>query len=157
MIQVIRAEGRTVRGPASQPTLEDLPGLLTGSGIVARSHVERHRPLPITVQCAVFRLTQEGLTGTRQRARGAEMNLRVVTTGTWVATELAAEPGRALLVVSDGPRSQVPKGSAGRDIAISLQALRRATREKAETISVGCSGSPSRIRRARKSVAVFAI
>lgn len=95
MIEVLRAAGGTDRGPVPQPTLEDLPGLLSGSGIVVHSHVELGRPLPTAVQRAVFRLAQEGLTNARKHAPGAEVHLRIVTTGTRVVTELVAEPGRA--------------------------------------------------------------
>lgn len=94
MIEVLRAAGGTDRGPASQPTLEDLPDLLSGSGIVVHSHVELDRPLPTAVQRAVFRLAQEGLTNARKHAPGAEVRLLIVTTGTRVVAELVAEPGR---------------------------------------------------------------
>lgn len=99
MIEVLRAAGGTDRGPVPQPTLEDLPGLLSGSGIVVHSHVELDRPLPTAVQRAVFRLAQEGLTNARKPAPGAEVHLRIVT-------EPVAEPGR-------GPALDLPSAHHG--------------------------------------------
>jgi signal transduction histidine kinase len=92
MIEVLRAAGGTDRGPIPQPTLEDLPELLGGSGIVVHSRLQTDHPLPSAVQRAVFRLVQEGLTNARKHAPGADVHLAITTTGARVTVEFTADP-----------------------------------------------------------------
>ncbi|WP_065961626.1 histidine kinase [Curtobacterium sp. UCD-KPL2560] len=106
MIEVLRAAGGADRGPAPQPTLADLPGLLEQSGIAVDTHVELDRPLPSAVQRAVFRLVQEGLTNARKHAPGAAVHLTISTSGTRVSVELVAEPPQ-------GPPLDLPSAHHG--------------------------------------------
>lgn len=94
MIEVLRAAGGADRGPMPQPTLEDLPGLLTGSGITVHTDLHVDRPLPTAIQRAMFRFVQEGLTNARKHAPGADVHLSITTTGSRAAIELVAEPPR---------------------------------------------------------------
>lgn len=94
MIEVLRAAGGADRGPMPQPTLEDLPGLLTGSGITVHTDLHVDRPLPTAVQRAMFRFVQEGLTNARKHAPGADVHLSITTTGNRAAIELVADPPR---------------------------------------------------------------
>lgn len=92
MIEVLRAAGGTDRGPAPQPTLADLPQLLTGSGITVHTDLQVDQPLSTAVQRAIFRLVQEGLTNARKHAPGADVHLRISTTSTRAMVELIANP-----------------------------------------------------------------
>lgn len=106
MIEVLRAAGGADRGPAPQPTLADLPGLLERSGIAVHSRLRIDRPLPSAVQRAVFRLVQEGLTNARKHAPGAEVHLVITTSTSHVEVEFVADPPQ-------GPPLDLPSAHHG--------------------------------------------
>lgn len=106
MIEVLRAAGGTDRGPMPQPTLEDLPALLSGSGITVHARIAVDRALPTAVQRAVYRLVQEGLTNARKHAPGADVHLTITSSSTRVIAELTADPPK-------GPPLDLPSAHHG--------------------------------------------
>lgn len=106
MIEVLRASGGADRGPIPQPTLEDLPQLIAGSGIAVNTRQQVDHPLPTAVQRAIFRLVQEGLTNARKHAPGAAVHFAVRTTANRVVASLTADPPQ-------GPPMELPSAHHG--------------------------------------------
>jgi signal transduction histidine kinase len=77
MVGVLRAAGSRPTELTPQPSLDDLPHLVSGSGIEAELETDLPDDLPPTVQRAVYRTVQEALTNVRKHAPGATATIRV--------------------------------------------------------------------------------
>ncbi|MGF0169105.1 sensor histidine kinase [Streptomyces sp. Marseille-Q5077] len=71
MVDVLRAAGSRPTELTPQPSLADLPRLVSGSGIDTELRTDLPDNLPPTVQRAVYRTVQEALTNVRKHAPGA--------------------------------------------------------------------------------------
>lgn len=71
MVGVLRASGSRPTELTPQPSLADLPRLVSGSGIETELRADLPGNLPPTVQRAVYRTVQEALTNVRKHAPGA--------------------------------------------------------------------------------------
>ncbi|MER5975061.1 histidine kinase [Streptomyces sp. NPDC001857] len=71
MVGVLRATGNRPTELTPQPSLADLPRLVSGSGIETELRADLPEGLPPTVQRAVYRTVQEALTNVRKHAPGA--------------------------------------------------------------------------------------
>lgn len=71
MVDVLRAAGSRPTELTPQPSLADLPRLVSGSGIRTQLRTDLPDDLPPTVQRAVYRTVQEALTNVRKHAPGA--------------------------------------------------------------------------------------
>lgn len=71
MVSVLRASGSRPTELTPQPSLDDLPRLVSGSGIETALRTSLPDNLPPTVQRAVYRTVQEALTNVRKHAPGA--------------------------------------------------------------------------------------
>ncbi|MEV8593554.1 sensor histidine kinase [Streptomyces sp. NPDC052013] len=71
MVGVLRASGSRPAELTPQPSLADLPRLVSGSGIETELRTDLPDDLPPTVQRAVYRTVQEALTNVRKHAPGA--------------------------------------------------------------------------------------
>lgn len=71
MVDVLRAAGSRPTELTPQPSLADLPRLVSGSGIETELRTNLPDNLPPTVQRAVYRTVQEALTNVRKHAPGA--------------------------------------------------------------------------------------
>lgn len=72
MVAVLRAAGGRTTTLAPQPTLADLHGLVSGSGIDATLHGELPNHLDTAIQRAIYRTVQEALTNVRKHAPGTQ-------------------------------------------------------------------------------------
>ncbi|QDZ15275.1 sensor histidine kinase [Humibacter ginsenosidimutans] len=106
MVGVLRASGSGATELTPQPTLSELDRLVSASGVQASVLTEPPPGLPPTVQRALFRAVQEGLTNVRKHAPGA------VTTIMFSATSRVV-----VLVVENGPsveeRTEFPSSRHG--------------------------------------------
>jgi len=80
MVGVLRADGARTDTAEPQPTLADLPRLVSESGLEADLDIALPADLAPAVQRAVFRTVQEGLTNARKHAPGARVCVRAVAT-----------------------------------------------------------------------------
>ncbi|GGU44569.1 sensor histidine kinase [Streptomyces coeruleorubidus] len=71
MVGVLRASGSRPTELTPQPSLADLPRLVSASGIETELRTDLPGNLPPTVQRAVYRTVQEALTNVRKHAPGA--------------------------------------------------------------------------------------
>ncbi|MFC1421470.1 sensor histidine kinase [Streptacidiphilus cavernicola] len=107
LVGVLRAAGGDGQGPTPQPTLADLPGLITGSGLDAVLDTEfgtrRHWPEP--VERAAYRTVQEALTNIRKHAPGSTVAVRLRSGGGRLHVEVRngpAAPGAEPLLLPSG-------------------------------------------------------
>jgi signal transduction histidine kinase len=84
MVGVLRAEGAPTPGDKPQPTLDDLPRLLSDSDLPADLVTDVRGELAPPLQRAVYRTVQEGLTNARKHSPGARVRVSVRTTTTTV-------------------------------------------------------------------------
>ncbi|MFE7775518.1 sensor histidine kinase [Streptomyces sp. NPDC057445] len=77
MVSVLRASGGRPTELTPQPSLADLRQLVDTSGIEAELHTDVPDGLPPTVQRAIYRTVQEGLTNVRKHAPGADATVRI--------------------------------------------------------------------------------
>ena len=106
MVGVLRAEGAPTPGDKPQPTLDDLPRLLSDSDLPADLVTDVRGALAPPLQRAVYRTVQEGLTNARKHAPGARVRVSVRTTTTAVD----------VVVHNDAPIAEalpLPSGGAG--------------------------------------------
>ncbi|CAH0326255.1 Signal transduction histidine-protein kinase/phosphatase DegS [Microbacterium sp. Bi128] len=106
MVGVLRAEGAPTPGDKPQPTLDDLPRLLSDSDLPADLVTDVRGELAPPLQRAVYRTVQEGLTNARKHAPGARVRVSVRTTTTAVD----------VVVHNDAPIAEalpLPSGGAG--------------------------------------------
>ncbi|MEU1623385.1 histidine kinase [Streptomyces sp. NPDC005722] len=81
MVSVLRAAGDRPTDLTPQPSLADLERLIAGSGIDARLTDELPGDLAPSVQRALYRTVQEGLTNVRKHAPGAATAIRLWRSG----------------------------------------------------------------------------
>ncbi|MDX2848703.1 sensor histidine kinase [Actinacidiphila glaucinigra] len=103
MVSVLRAAGDRPTDLTPQPSLADLERLVDGSGIEARLTADLPGDLAPSVQRALYRTVQEGLTNVRKHAPGAATTIRL-----WQSDETVH------VTVTNGPptRSTIPLPSA---------------------------------------------
>ncbi|MBT2388757.1 two-component sensor histidine kinase [Streptomyces sp. ISL-1] len=77
MVSVLRASGGRPTELTPQPSLADLHRLVESSGIEAELQTDLTDGLPPTVQRAIYRTVQEGLTNVRKHAPGATATVRI--------------------------------------------------------------------------------
>ncbi|MFD7440091.1 sensor histidine kinase [Streptomyces sp. NPDC059909] len=77
MVSLLRASGGRLTELTPQPSLADLPRLVSSSGIEAELQTDVPDGLPQTVQRAIYRTVQEALTNVRKHAPGATATVRV--------------------------------------------------------------------------------
>ncbi len=125
MIGVLRADGAPTGGDKPQPTLDDLPRLVSDSGLPAELVTDTPADLAPPLQRAVYRTVQEGLTNARKHAPGAPVRVSVRTTTATID-----------VVVRNGaptaPALALPSGGAGL----------RGLRERAELLGGRLDASP---------------
>ncbi|MFJ6211989.1 sensor histidine kinase [Streptomyces sp. NPDC092296] len=93
MVGVLRAAGGSTGELTPQPTLADLPGLIGGSGLDARTALEwGSRAWPEAVERAAYRTVQEALTNIRKHAPGAEVAVLVRAEGDLLRVEVRNGP-----------------------------------------------------------------
>ncbi|MFD2419760.1 sensor histidine kinase [Amycolatopsis pigmentata] len=97
MINPLRASANRATPLAPQPTLTDLPTLITDSGIDATLQGELPEGVDATAQRAIYRTVQEGLTNARKHAPGAR-----------VTVELWQDPDVVGVTVTNGPSTRRP-------------------------------------------------
>jgi signal transduction histidine kinase len=99
MVDVLRAAGSRPPELTPQPSLADLEQLVSGSGIEVDLKLDPSLGgLPPTVQRAVYRTVQEGLTNVRKHAPGATATVRVAPEGSVLhATVTNTAPTRPAL------------------------------------------------------------
>ncbi|MFI2347944.1 sensor histidine kinase [Streptomyces sp. NPDC019443] len=81
MVSVLRASGGRPTELTPQPSLADLQRLVESSGIEAELQTDLPDGLPPTVQRAIYRTVQEGLTNVRKHAPGATATVRICHEG----------------------------------------------------------------------------
>ncbi|AXI78649.1 sensor histidine kinase [Peterkaempfera bronchialis] len=109
MVGVLRAAGGSTQDLTPQPTLADLPRLIDGSGLDARSELEwGGRTWPEAVERAAYRTVQEALTNVRKHAPGAEVAVRVRAEGDLLRVEVRNGPPDG---AADSPK--LPGGGHG--------------------------------------------
>lgn len=125
MVGVLRADGAPTGGDKPQPTLDDLPRLISDSGLPAELVTDTPADLAPPLQRAVYRTVQEGLTNARKHAPGAPVRVSVRTTTATID-----------VVVHNGaptaPALTLPSGGAGL----------RGLRERAELLGGRLDASP---------------
>ncbi|MEV6973282.1 histidine kinase [Kitasatospora sp. NPDC093806] len=77
MVTLLRAAGGTDSGTTPQPTREQLPDLVAGSGLDARLVGGVPADAGAAVQRAVYRIVQESLTNVRKHAPGATATVEI--------------------------------------------------------------------------------
>lgn len=80
MIGVLRAEGAPTPGEKPQPTLHDLPRLVSDSGIEVELVTDLAGEVAPALQRAIYRVVQEGLTNAHKHAPGARVSVEVRAT-----------------------------------------------------------------------------
>lgn len=93
MVGLLRATGKTRDQLAPQPTLEDLPELIRNSRIRATTTVDLSPELPASLQRAVYRTVQEGLTNVRKHAPGAHVTITARSAAGAVTVVVHNTPG----------------------------------------------------------------
>jgi signal transduction histidine kinase len=93
MVTVLRASDATQNSIAPQPTIADLDHLIADSGIPVLASIDLPSDLPASVQRAVFRAVQEGLTNVRKHAPGATVELRAWAERSEVHLEIGNDVG----------------------------------------------------------------
>ncbi|KIQ17623.1 hypothetical protein RU01_09775 [Rhodococcus sp. MEB064] len=77
MVSVLRASGGDAQGIDPQPAIGDLSALVAGSGLDVTLTVHVASPLPATIERAVYRTVQEGLTNVLKHAPGSTVLVSV--------------------------------------------------------------------------------
>ncbi|MCQ4041558.1 sensor histidine kinase [Streptantibioticus rubrisoli] len=110
MILVLRAAGAGPTELAPQPTLADLPALVSASEVNAELRIDGAdgRELPEPVERAAYRTVQEALTNVRKHAPGAATTVTVV-----VAQESLRVCVRNGPASAQAPRPDLPGGGHG--------------------------------------------
>jgi signal transduction histidine kinase len=106
MVSVLRADGAPTLGDKPQPTLQDLPRLVADSNLPATLVTDLGTDAAPSLQRAVYRTVQEGLTNARKHAPGAPVQVSVRTSTTTI--EVLIENGPPL-----APALPLPSGGAG--------------------------------------------
>jgi signal transduction histidine kinase len=106
MVSVLRADGAPTLGDKPQPTLQDLPRLVADSNLPATLVTDLGMDAAPSLQRAVYRTVQEGLTNARKHAPGAPVQVSVRTSTTTI--EVLIENGPPL-----APALPLPSGGAG--------------------------------------------
>jgi signal transduction histidine kinase len=95
MVGVLRASGSGATELTPQPTLSGLGELLTASGVAVSMVSPPPLGVPTTVQRALYRAVQEGLTNVRKHAPGAAASVT-----------FSRLPGAVTLEVENGPATE---------------------------------------------------
>ncbi|MCD0444630.1 histidine kinase [Glycomyces sp. A-F 0318] len=104
MVQVLRASGTRETELTPQPTLEQLDGLVSGSGIDVELRVERIVGLDPAAQRAIYRTVQEALTNARKHAPEAPVTVSVTNRGQGASVAIENEAGSRPVLELPGSR-----------------------------------------------------
>lgn len=106
MVSVLRAADPNPASIAPQPTIADLGNLIEDSGIAVEAELNLPQGITSSVQRALYRAVQEGLTNARKHAPGASVQIRAWTENSDVLLEIRNSVGA-------GPVLDLPSAGHG--------------------------------------------